>query len=248
MYTRCPACHSVHAVNAALLAAASGRYRCGRCNKVSNALEHLFDDLPAAADRPPGPGELPVLGAGLDLADAVRAGPAPDAGEEPGGDTVRTGRRWPGRLLLRAAWITGAVVVFGFIAIRVAEFQGWPLPALLDPERSVPSVGQDERIFRDPDQIHLVSREMRNYPTQPGRLRLAATIVNRAAQNQGYPVIEVKLQDAGGFTLSTQRFEPSEYVGGARLAAGMTPGAYVPVLLELDDPGERAVGFELAFR
>jgi len=247
MYTRCPACHSVHAVSAALLAAASGRYRCAHCNKVSDALEHLFDDLPAPADRPAGPGELPVLGLRLDLAEAAGAGPEPDAAEEPGSETPR-GRRRPWRLLLRAAWITGALVVIGIIAIRVAEFQGWPLPAFLDPSPTLPTAVERERTFRAPDQIHLVSREMRSHPSLPGKLSLAATIVNRADRKQGYPVIEVKLQDAGGHTLSTRRFEPSEYVGGARSATGMTPGAYVPILLELDDPGERAVGFELAFR
>ena len=55
MYTRCPACHAVHSVSAALLAAAGGDYRCARCSKVNNALECLFDELPAAGDRPPDP-------------------------------------------------------------------------------------------------------------------------------------------------------------------------------------------------
>lgn len=234
-------------MSAALLAAASGQYRCARCNKVSNALDHLFDELPAAGDRPPGRGGVPVLGLELNLNGAERTEPETDADE--GDEKTRPGaRRRPRQFLVRAAWMAGAVVVLGFIAIRVAEFQGWSLPFLGDPGRIVPSAGRDERFFSDPDQIHLVSREMRSHPSQPGKLRLAATIVNRAAQKQGYPVIEVILQDAGGHALSTQRFEPAKYVGEARSAAGMTPGAYVPILLELDDPGERAVGFELAFR
>lgn len=245
MYTRCPACHSVHPVSATLLAAASGRYRCGRCNKVGNALEHLFDEWPATGDQPPGPGEVPVLGPRRDLDQVEHSGRDPDADEEAGGETRRAG--W-GRLLLRVAWITGAVLVLGFIAIRLAEFQGWPLPRFVDPARIAPSTGQDGEVFRDPGQIHLVSREVRSHPSQPGKLRLAATIVNRAAQKQAYPVIEVILQDARGRTLNTRRFEPSEYVGGTRSADGMTPGAHVPILLELDDPGEQAVGFELAFR
>ena len=51
MYTRCPGCHTVHPVNAALLASGGGRYRCGKCNKVNNALEALFDLIYAAAAR-----------------------------------------------------------------------------------------------------------------------------------------------------------------------------------------------------
>ena len=64
---------TVHPVNAALLAQGSGRYRCGKCNKTSNALEHLFDDWPAAGDKPAGAGDLPVLGLNIDFTKAGRS-------------------------------------------------------------------------------------------------------------------------------------------------------------------------------
>jgi hypothetical protein len=146
------------------------------------------------------------------------------------------------------AWVSAAVVVLGFVALRLAEFQGWPLADRGYLARIGLLPAQEERPFRDLDNIHLVSREVRSHPLQPGRLRLSATIVNRADRNQKYPAIEVTIQDAAGQTLSSQRFEPSDYLVATTSAAGMPPGAYVPVLLELDDPGEQAVGFELTFR
>ena len=56
MFTRCPGCHTVHPVNAALLARGGGRYRCGKCNRAGNALDALFDDWPEAGEAPPAAG------------------------------------------------------------------------------------------------------------------------------------------------------------------------------------------------
>lgn len=248
MYTRCPACHAVHAVSAAALAAASGRYRCARCNKVSNATECLFDELPSAGDRPPGPGELPVLGMPIDLEAAARARrelpPADGAEESP----ESAGGRRAARGLLRAVWIMVGIVVVGYSAVRLAEFSGHPLFDREDVTRNGLTGQEAGSAFRDLDRIHLVNRDLRNHPTQPGMLRLSATIVNRAERIQPYPVIEVALLDAAGRTLATRRLEPPDYVESDRAAAGMAPGAYTPFRVDLDDPGERAVGFELAFR
>jgi predicted Zn finger-like uncharacterized protein len=248
MYTRCPACHAVHAVNAAALAASSGRYRCAKCSKVSNAIECLFDELPSAGDRPPGAGELPVLGMPIDLEAASRARREPPDGDGAEEASENAGEGGSFRWLVRAAWISIAVAVVGFSVVRLAEFTGRPL---LDREGAVEPASERQgagQPYRDLDRIHLVSRELRDHPTQPGRLRLSATIVNRAERNQPYPVIEVALQDVAGRTLLTRRLEPSDYLDTDRAAAGMAPGAYTPILVDLDDPGEQAVGFELEFR
>jgi predicted Zn finger-like uncharacterized protein len=245
MYTRCPACHAVHSVSAALLAAAGGDYRCARCSKVNNALECLFDELPAAGDRPPAAGDLPVLGLPIDLEGAARA--REGTGED---DTGRppTGGRNTRRLAVRAAWILAAVIIVGFSAVRLAEFSGQPL---LDRD-NLARIGlvreQDSEPTRNLDLVQLVRRELRSHPSQPGKLRLSATMVNRADHRQRFPAVEIALQDAAGTTLSTQRFEPPEYLGEDRAGASMAPGAYVPFVVDLDDPGEQAVGFELEFR
>ena len=73
MFTRCTACHTVHPVNAALLAQGGGRYRCGKCKQVNDALASLFDEWPAAGDRPPTAGDVPVLGLSIDLEAAARS-------------------------------------------------------------------------------------------------------------------------------------------------------------------------------
>jgi predicted Zn finger-like uncharacterized protein len=247
MYTRCPGCHTVHAVNAALLTAGGGQFRCGKCNKVSNALEALFDEWPAAGQQPAVAGEVPVLRVSIDLDDAARARQAPSSEEAGGG---RGGRR---RGLLRLAWIAAGPVLLVVIAVQILEFQGVDLVEQEQVESAMVKMGLQDpparEPFRDLDRIHLVTRELRSHPTRPGKLRLSATIVNRASLSQPWPELEVQLLDAAGVALATRRFEPAEYLAaGSDRGAGMTPQAYLPLVLELDDPGERAVSFELAFR
>ena len=79
-------------------------------------------------------------------------------------------------------------------------------------------------------------------------LRLTATIVNRASQSQPYPDLELIMLDAQGQPISTFRFSPADYLTeGASRDAGMTPQAFLPLVLDLPDPGNAAVGFELNF-
>jgi len=250
VFTRCPGCHTVHPVNAALLAQGAGRYRCGKCNKLNSALEALFDEWPAASAQPPGSGEVPVLGLGIDLHAAARARTVADGAEADASSPGRgAGLRW----LLRLTWITGALVLAVVIALEVAEFRGEPLQERAEVRQLLESVGLREpepvTPFRDLQRIHLVSRELRADPDRPGQLRLAATIVNRARQRQPYPELEITLLDAAGQPVQRQRFTPADYLApGTPPDAGMAPEAYVPLVLAFDDPGVRAVGFELEFR
>ncbi len=54
MFTRCPSCDTAFRITAEQLAAAHGRVRCGRCQKVFNALECISDGglPPPGGDRP----------------------------------------------------------------------------------------------------------------------------------------------------------------------------------------------------
>ncbi len=65
MFTQCPQCQTVFRVTVAMLRAAQGRVRCGRCSHVFNALTFLIDQ--PDADVPPGaepveapPPDIPV--------------------------------------------------------------------------------------------------------------------------------------------------------------------------------------------
>jgi len=254
VYTRCPDCHTVHPVNAAVLAGGAGRYRCGKCNKVSNALESLFDEWPGAGDAPAKAGEVPVLSTSIDMARAAKSRAMPeDAPFIPDTDAESAPSEGRSRLLVRMAWITGALVVLAVVAFQWAAFQGEPLLERAGLQSAMTRLGLEEpppeQPFRDLERIHLVNRELRSHPTLPGRLRLGATIVNRAPQAQPYPDIEVSLLDSTGQVVSRQRFTPADYLSSKPGSdARMQPQAYLPLVIDLDDPGMRAVGFELQFQ
>lgn len=254
MYTRCPGCHTVHPVNAALLAAGSGRYRCGKCNKVSNAVESLFDQWPQAGDRPVPPGDIPVLGLSLDLEGAARSRTSPaDAGFDEAETRIEASGGAGSRWLVRSAWIVGAIVVLAVIAWQWTEFQGDPLLERPQVRAALVRLGLQSpppaKPFRDLDKIHIVSRELSSHPRRSGQLRLSATIVNRATRKQPYPDIEVTLLDASGRALLQRRFAPADYLDpGSAPGASMVPHAYLPLAVDLADPGPRAVGFELEFK
>jgi hypothetical protein len=243
----------VHPVNAAILARNGGLYRCGKCNKTSNALESLFDEWPGAGGKPAQAGDLPTLGIEIDLEQAGHSRLNPEGasltGEMP--EPPRTPSR-AGHFFLRAIWLIGLLVVGGIIIVKLAEFSGHPVVEPEEIDTALVNLGireaPEKPVFRDLGLIHLVSRELAADPARPGQLKLQATLVNRATKSQPYPLLEVVLFDAEGSQLATHYFEPADYLaGGSKPAATMSPHAYLPLSLQIEDPGVRAVGFELNF-
>jgi hypothetical protein len=61
-------------------------------------------------------------------------------------------------------------------------------------------------------------------------------------------VVSLTLSDAEGHRLAMRRLHSSEYLDdAAALRAGLAPGASAAVLIEVADPGNRAVAFEFGF-
>lgn len=254
MYTRCPGCHTVHPVNASLLTQGAGKYRCGKCKQVNTALDSLFDEWPDPGEHPPVAGKLPVLGITIDLKAAQQArlefGEASLLADEEGGEGRRIRRS---KKLLRAAWITIALALLIFVTVYLAEFFQQPLLDSARVEDWLVKTGLRESSpaasLRNLEQIELLSRDMRSHPTRPGALSLSLTIVNRAPHFQAFPRLEVILLDSSGQALVNRLFEPDEYLApDADIETGMTPQAYLHINLDLADPGNQAVGFELHFQ
>lgn len=241
MFTLCPRCKTIHALNARLLSQAGGQVRCGQCGLGFNALERLSDERPDGALVAPAAvatSSPPVLGA-----------PRSKHGDSPSATIdlppLPPPRRWPWRVLA----VVLVLVTLGNLAwtfrVQLAE---QPQVRDLLARFELPGVEPREP-FRDPERIHLVSRDFHAHPSRPGVLVLSATIVNLAREAQELPVLSVTLLDADNRLLAAREFEPAEYVvPGADPAAWLQPNVHTPILLEFVDPGEHAVGFELAFR
>jgi predicted Zn finger-like uncharacterized protein len=242
VYTRCPGCHTVHPINAAVLAQAGGVARCGKCNKSVDLLESLFDSWPdpgskpapsrSGSARPPELGAIPVQASDPEPADDP---PPPEPGKDDSG---------------RILWAGACALLAALAVLNIATMPGlsdWP------PIRNaLVAAGLSEAPpaprFSDMASIHLAARDMQVHPTRPEALVLSLTMVNRAAQRQDYPVLELTLTDNRSNAIARRYFDPVEYLprtaDGDR---GMTPDALVALSLEFADPGDQAVGFELRF-
>ena len=84
-----------------------------------------------------------------------------------------------------------------------------------------------------------------------GVLTLRASVRNLAPRSQPLPLLRVTLQDRYGNRIAARDLEPQEYAAtatGTRLTernAFLAPGARVEALVQLQDPGGNAIGFEL---
>ena len=96
----------------------------------------------------------------------------------------------------------------------------------------------------------LASYELRQWgaasdPNEADRLMLRASIVNRAAYAQPFPLLRLVLQDRFGGTLGMRDIGPADYLPGAGTSGLLGPGERADALIRIVDPGADAVGFEL---
>ena len=244
MFTRCPQCKTVHALTAASISHARGLVQCGKCGRTFSSLSFLFDEWPAGEAHRPAKGPnaaLPILSP-VDNADTNSEKTSPED-EEADPSKVKSGQ---------LAWVlaTAALVV-----LTIANI-GWTFrqPLLDQPQiNSWLKQGgwlqvEQQGLLNDPQQIQLVSRDMHTHPTRSGILVLSLTFVNLAQRSQVFPELEITLMDAANQAVAQRRLQPEEYLrAGADTQAGLATDVYLPVLLELGDPGDRAVGFEIQF-
>lgn len=244
MFTRCPQCKTVHPLSAALLSYARGSVRCGQCGKSYDALSYLFDQWPAGqAYRPARSATAapPVLGQSASNTTA----PA---------EITRADQDSAGQRINPYRWAWGlAMIVLVMLTIANAAWT-FREPLMQQPRISAWLESNDwlqpeqQGMVRNPHQIQLTSRDLHSHPTRIGILVLSLTFVNLAQHRQPFPVLEVTLLDASNQWVARRRFQPFEYLrNGADIESGLATDVFLPVLLELGDPGSQAVGFEIQF-
>ncbi len=99
-----------------------------------------------------------------------------------------------------------------------------------------------------PQQLHLIASNVQAHPSVPGALMISASVRNDAPFAQPYPVLTITLSNARGQRVAMRRLQPREYLDDrAILQHGLAPGASAVLLLEVEDPGDKAVAFEFGF-
>jgi len=138
MITHCPSCHTHFRVHAEQLAARAGQVRCGKCNRVFDALEHLIEEI-APAREPSMPHEHAAMRAVTAAAVSVPAD-AGDVSAEVQEPAIATSPDQEAETMLAGAGMSGAATpaaAFDFGPIAAADTakhaRRWPwlLGALL---------------------------------------------------------------------------------------------------------------------
>jgi hypothetical protein len=92
---------------------------------------------------------------------------------------------------------------------------------------------------RDQTLIKIESSDLIEPPGRPGKILLTATLANRAATKQDYPVLEVKLTDANNAVLTSRMLMPAEYLGRTPVGEeGLAPNAELYINLNLELVGK----------
>jgi predicted Zn finger-like uncharacterized protein len=82
-------------------------------------------------------------------------------------------------------------------------------------------------------------------PLNAGILRVRASVTNRAAYAQPYPLLQLSLEDRFGSNVGSRAFKPDEYLGSnAQATRLLAAGESANIDLAIVDPGQDAVGFQ----
>lgn len=258
MYTYCPNCSVVFQVSAAQLSKAAGRVRCGECRQVYNAVDYLYEDLAGVREAVDATGSLAMHSeaapmGGVDVeADTDGNGDATAAMD--GIPPVLTGSGWQqqslqGRDVFSISAIVVLLALLGmqwtyFNRAGLAADPGWR-PAL---ERFCTVLRCDLPLRVDLSKLSIIERDVRKHPAADSALLINAAFENLADFTQPYPVFEVSFIDIDGNPVAMRRFLPSEYLDAdSDYTAGLPTHTPVQVVLEVQDPGDKAVSFQFSF-
>jgi len=114
-------------------------------------------------------------------------------------------------------------------------------------ETACAALGCDLPLRHAPAKLDVLAREIRKHPNVDDALLVSATLLNSADFTQSYPVFEVAFSDVSGTPVAVRRFLPGEYLKGVDPSKGIAPGQQVRLMLEIVDPGDRAVSFQFDF-
>lgn len=166
--------------------------------------------------------------------------------------------RKPGRSRRRASgdrhwpWVVACILLLLLLAaqlgwaerdqlIRNPTTGGWL-------RSSCAVLGCELPLIAAPQQLRLLASNVQAHPSVPGALMISLSVANNAAFAQPYPVLTITLSDAQGKRIAMRRLQPREYLDDRKiLQRGLAPNASAVLLLEVEDPGDKAVAFEFGF-
>jgi hypothetical protein len=152
----------------------------------------------------------------------------------------------------RGLWAGASVPLLLALIVQVAWFFPGELVARVPPADTPVRAfcawtGCRIALPRLPDQLFIEASDLQMLdPERPSEVLLTATVRNRAALAQAYPMLELTLTNALNETTARKVFGPEVYLGpGADRARGIGPQQEVSLRLYLDTGSVKPAGYRL---
>lgn len=240
--TQCPECSTRFRVTSEQLAASDGIVRCGRCNAVFNATEHLHDDepspqlsLPIATPRDEiaaPKDEAIVAEHTIDLSgineittDETTAPAAAVAAEEPTlaqqiafhdeAPAAEIGE--PVAQQRRWPWLVGSLLLLLALSAQALYFYRVEIAAQLPGLKPMLTsycglLKCTIPLPKKPELMSIESSDLEADPLQANVITLSALLHNRATHTQAFPSLELSLTDMQDKVVARRTFAPAEYL------------------------------------
>lgn len=225
LITQCPTCHTRFDVGRDQLRAAAGQVRCGNCQHIFIATQHL-ESRAATTTKPPG-NSIPREP--LVLSSRHR-------------DTTRAQMLW-GLLIVLALsgagfqllWFERDSLAQHPLLKPVYAYACQQLDCRLSPRQDLPSINSQ----------HLLVRQHPNYANA---VTLDLLLINQAPFDQPFPALQLSFSGLDNNLRAARTFQPHEYLGGDLSPGDLMPSnSPIQVHLDLLDPGPLAPNYQLQY-
>lgn len=102
--------------------------------------------------------------------------------------------------------------------------------------------------WREPAAFDMLSRDVRQHPSVPGALQVAAAFRNNARWPQPWPDVVLTLSDVNGRVVGMRTFLPREYLGGKVTQKEIGAGQSAAIRMQVMEPAAGVVSFSFDFR
>ena len=240
--TQCPECSTRFRVTSEQLAASDGIVRCGRCNAVFNASEHLHDDkpspqlsLPIAApeDEIATPKDEAIAAEhSIDLSgfdeiakDEIAAPAAVVVAEEPTlaqqiafhDEAPAAEISEPVAQPSRWPWLAGSLLLLLALLAQSLYFYRVEIAAQLPGLKPMLTgycslLNCTIPLPKKAELMSIESSDLEADPLQANVITLSALLHNRATHTQAFPSLELSLTDMQDKVVARRTFAPAEYL------------------------------------
>ncbi len=226
MLTQCPRCHAIFKIDRESINIAEGMVECGECSTRFNAIEQ---QLVKNKTSKPLTAEKATADVPYQITSSLRDSPRPKSS------------LW----LLGVIFLSlGAVAQYLLIQRETLSQKDFLRPVL---ESLCLIKGCTLPYISNVEAFELLEHAIESHPEFPNALLITGTLRNSAPFTQRFPLLELQMTDIEQNPIASRRFNASEYLPSGMSTNAIEAMTEVPVLLEIVDPGEKAVGFKFNF-